>query len=111
MINPLTLFNSILFGMKNGLRTSKALKALNEAEFEVRQNIGFQISNRYVGDDGILCTEQWNPITIGIYNIWEEWGSFQYGYRPTRDELLSLLEAEIDQPNAWVEIDVPKLVF
>ena len=88
----MTEIKSIFFGLSNGLRVSRAIKALNELGLEVRITHGYQISYNFVDEDGVYRTCQSHPRWLELYPIDADWMDFQYGYLPTKGELMSLLE-------------------
>lgn len=85
-------FNRVLDSLIGGGSVTKALKTLAREHYEVRRHVYMQCSSNFVDESGKQRTCQWNPMTIFIQRMDEEWEGFQYAYCPTKSELIELLE-------------------
>lgn len=105
-----TLYDSLV----GGGSVSKALKTLAREEYEIRRHVWNQISRQYIDENGDYKTMQWNPQYIFIQRMDEEYEGFQYGYRPTKLELMELLEGVLKYDsflNYGLELQVEPDVF
>jgi hypothetical protein len=107
-------FNRVLDSLVGGGSVTKALKALAREGYEVRRHVYMQCSSNFVDKNGRSRTCQWNPMTIFIQRMDEEYGDFQYGYRPTKLELMELLEGVLKYDsflNYGLELEIEPDVF
>lgn len=103
----------ILFYLVNGGSTSKAMNILYREGYEVRRTIHNQVSQScYSEERGRYVTHQWNPMSIFLFNIDDPYQDFQYGYTPSREELILLLREVIDNGiHSGVDLEVtPEVV-
>ena len=107
-------FQHILDSLIGGGSVAKARKTLAREHYEVRRHVYMQCSSNFVDKNGRSRTCQWNPMTIFIQRMDEEWEGFQYGYCPTKQELIELLEGVLKYDsflNYGLELEVEPDVF
>jgi len=107
-------FQSIYNALMGGGSVTKALKTLSNEGYEIRRHVYLQCSYTFVDETGRSRTCQWNPMTIFIQKSDEEWESFQYGYCPTKNELIELLEGVLKYDsflNYGLDLEIEPDVF
>jgi len=107
-------FQKVLDSLIGGGSVTKARKTLAREGYEIRRTVYNQCSNQFIDETGRSRTCQWNPQTIFIQRMDEEYEDFQYNYVPSRKELMELLEGVLkyDCFLHWgLDLDVEPEVF
>ena len=106
-------FQRVLESLIGGGSVAKAIKTLKREGFEIRRRVYLQCFSQFTDETGRQRTCQWNPQTIFIRPINDEYEDFEYGYHPSKKELMELLEEVVFRSslNAGIDLDVEADVF
>ena len=115
MTKAIEVADYVLNSMSMGMSTSHALKTLNGWGLEIRRVVYNQVSQSWYSEERErYITHQWNPMSIFLFNIDDPYQDFQYGYTPSREELILLLREVIDNGtihSSGIDLEVIPEVF